>query len=111
MNTNNNNSESTHSLPIIGCSQLYLTRAGDRERILEFYEYYKDMSLEKLVASYNQNQKTGMLGVHAQGLAMIALNHAFNKLCDRSPILIQENCIIGFGKPIVVNNGNWEYEG
>lgn len=88
---------------------LYIQRTGDRERVIEFYENLKKSSKAELVASYNNAVRIGMMGAHAQGLHLIALNWSFQDAFQKSPIKIAENVLISLTGAIELKDDVWEY--
>ena len=89
---------------------LYIQRTGDRERVIEFYENLKKSSKAELVASYNNAVRMGMVGVHAQGLLLIALNWSFHDAFQKSPIKIEDNVLISLTGIIDLKDDGWEYQ-
>ena len=69
---------------------LYLQRRGDKEQILSFHKDIKEKTNQELTDSYNLSAKTGIVGVHAQALYLIALRFEFLKRFEKptTPTLI-----------------------
>ena len=88
---------------------LYIQRTGDRERVIELYENLKKSSKAELVASYNNAVRIGIVGAHAQGLHLIALNRSFHDAFQKSPIKISENVLISLTGAIELKDDDWEH--
>lgn len=89
---------------------LYITRAGDRDLIIDRYNYYKIQSNKKLFERYNDNCKSGIVGVHRQAIELIALNRIFKEKFNKSPITIEDNSIIGLTESIIQDQSDgWIY--
>jgi len=89
---------------------LYIQRMGDRESVLELYENLKKSSKAELVEAYNNAVRIGVVGDHAQGLHLIALNRSFHDAFQKSPIKIEENVLISLPGAIDLKDDNWEYQ-
>jgi hypothetical protein len=89
---------------------LYIQRTGDRERVIELYENLKKSSKAELVASYNNTVRIGIMGAHAQGLHLIALNRSFLDAFQKSPIKIENNMLISLTGAIELKDDGWEYQ-
>ena len=74
--------------------QFYLRRQGDSQQISEFLESFEKMSNSELIESYKSALKVGIVGVHSQGLRLLAMRKAFIKRFNKSPIEFTDNCII-----------------
>ena len=90
---------------------VYLQRPGDRPRIREFYAGYEQKTPEELIDTYNKAYQLGFVGVHAQGLAMIALHFIFLKVFERSPFTFESNTLLDFTGEIEGRGSSWAYPG
>ena len=74
---------------------VYIQRLGDKEAITSYKKAFEETTLEELVNNYNKQAKCGIVGVHQQGLYLIAMHFEFLKRLGESPVTFEENCIIG----------------
>ncbi|SRX73355.1 hypothetical protein [Aequorivita antarctica] len=74
--------------------QYYSRRQGDSQEISGFLESFEKMSNSELIESYKSALKLGIVGVHAQGLRLLAMRLAFIRRFNKSPIEFTDNCII-----------------
>jgi len=85
--------------------QIYIKRKGDSKIISDYKTRFEKQTLEELVAKYNGQVKCGIVGVHRQGLYLLAMRFEFLKKMGESPVTFQENCIIGLLGKIDLING------
>ena len=90
-------------------SYVFIQREGDREAVGKLLQSFNANSTVELVDYYNKQQKLGMVGVHAQAQAIVALNIAFNQRFGKSPIKITENIIVELTEPIQLDGESWSY--
>jgi len=79
---------------------VYIPREEDRNIILDYKEKFEPDGNQKLVDSYNREAKMGILGVHRQGLYLIALHLEFIERFDKSPLGIKDSISIALKGPI-----------
>lgn len=79
---------------------VYIARKGDRESVIKNYNYYSEVSNNELIKTYNGSVKTGIVGVHAQALFLIALRKAFLERFGKSPVTVEDKIIIGLSGKI-----------
>jgi len=60
-------------------AHVYISRPGDREKIVETYEHFLTLSDEELREKCIAAKKQGLFGVHAQALNFIGLWNAARK--------------------------------
>ncbi len=80
-------------------THVYISRIGDNEKIKEIRTCLAQCTHQELVDKYNAIEK--LFGVHQQALNIIALNLEFIKRFNKTPINIEENCLISLGTKIV----------
>ena len=80
--------------------QIYIRRQGDKEQISKHLANMKQYSDKKLIKRYNSSVKTGIVGVHAQGLYLLAMRIEFLRRFDKSPVRFEDNCVIGLSGEI-----------
>lgn len=91
-------------------THVYTHRQGDQERIREFYQSYSGLTKAQLIDTYNRAYQTGIVGVHAQGLSLIALHFCFIKTFSNSPILFEGNTLLKFTQEIELSQEIWIYK-
>jgi len=74
-------------------------REGDQQIIDDHIRWFKEKTSQELVDLYNDQVKCGIVGVHGQGLYLIALDHVFKKRFGKSPITLKNN-VIGLGRKV-----------
>lgn len=111
MNTNNSSPSSFNNADRGRMTFVYYQRPDDKERIQEFYDYYKKLNHDKLILDYNRNCRIGFVGVHAQGLAMIAMHFLFIKRYGKSPFSFEDNILLNFMGFIELTNEGWAFMG
>jgi hypothetical protein len=109
MNSQNTSSKGSGARTNNNLTFVYFQRPGDKERIQSSYNDYMKCSLEELIATYNKAQNLGFVGVHAQGLAMIALHFCFLKVFGKSPFSFEEHTLLDFTGKIELYGSNWTY--
>ncbi len=88
---------------------IIIFREGDRERFAEFHQGFLNLDHSSLIDRYNRNQKLGIVGVHAQGIMLLALHHRFVQIFGKSPIEWTNNCLLGLTNPIQLKGETWEF--
>lgn len=86
---------------------LFIPRDGDKETIACLLEEYRRLPKMNLVAQYNQAQKLGIVGFHAQEQRLVALHLTFKAVFNSSPIIIEQQLIIRLSDAIALENDNW----
>lgn len=86
-----------------------VSRAGDKERLIEFIAKYIQMLPYELIDAYNDAWKIGIVGSHAQGLSYYALHRTFEYYFGKSPFILEDNIILSFSNPIKIKGITWEY--
>ena len=84
-------------------------REGDRERFAGFYQGFLNLDPASLIDRYNRNQNLGIVGVHAQGLMLLALHHRFLQVFGKSPIEWTNNNLLGLTQAIQSTGDSWEF--
>ena len=87
--------------------QVYIQRKGDRELLIEYYKKFKTLSNKELIKSYNNSVDLGIVGVHAQGLHLIAKRKVFMERFGKSPIKLEANIIISLSNKIKLKSKNY----
>jgi hypothetical protein len=88
---------------------IFIQRPGDREEIIERLKVFTKYAKAELVSEYNSTVKTGIAGVHAQALMIIALHNAFDIAFNKSPVKIVDYTVISLTGHIELVGENWEY--
>ena len=87
---------------------LYIPRRGDGETLIANKRHFEKYSEQELVKSYNKSAKLGIVGVHQQGLHLIALWKEFSERYGDSPVQFEEN-VIDLRGPIEIKNNKINY--
>jgi hypothetical protein len=74
---------------------VFITRKGDQETFKMFYKDLEYMPNETLLEQYNSQVEIGIVGVHAQALKLLALRKIFLERFGESPIILEDNIVIG----------------
>ena len=70
---------------------VYVNRQGDLETVNNYKKELKKLPLSKLIEKYNREARMGIVGVHQQGLFIIALHFEFIRRIENSPIKFEGN--------------------
>lgn len=73
---------------------VFTSREGDKEQFLKNFERIQKLSDHQLIEKYNAAVKTGIVGVHAQALHLLAMRKVFLKRFGKSPISIEDGIVI-----------------
>ena len=87
-----------------------IQKPGFKERCLESLEAFKAQTSEELIDRYNSSVKTGIVGVYAQAIKLVALRHEMKRRFGVSPILLEENMILSLTGRVEIRDGNLVYE-
>lgn len=75
---------------------LYIPRRGDRDFFINYYNDFMKLSDLELENANISAKKTGLFGVHQQGLRLLALYKASYDKGVTSSIKVEGNSLIGF---------------
>ena len=84
---------------------IYLSNVNDQEHIANYKKSFEAKTLKELVAAYNKEAKSGIVGVRQQALYLIALRQEFRERLAESPVYLLEH-VLGILGPIEVVNGH-----
>lgn len=84
---------------------IYLSNVNDQEHIANYKKSFEAKTLKELVAAYNKEAKSGIVGVRQQALYLIALRQEFRERLTESPVYLLEH-VLGILGPIEVVNGH-----
>ena len=87
-----------------------IQKPGFKERCLENLEAFKAQTSEDLIDRYNSNVKTGIVGVYAQAIMLVALRHEIKRRFGASPILLEDNVILSLTGKVEIRDGELVYE-
>ena len=87
-----------------------IQKPGFKERCLENLETFKVQTSEELIDRYNSSVKTGIVGVYAQAIMLVALRHEIKRRFGVSPILLEDNVIMSLTGRVEVRDGELVYE-
>lgn len=76
--------------------QVLSQRQGDSDIIREYIENFRKMTDAELSAAAERERKIGIVGVHRQGLYLMALNTVIRERRLQNPLYVEQDCIIGF---------------
>lgn len=87
-----------------------IQKPGFKERCLENLETFKVQTSEELIDRYNSSVKTGIVGVYAQAIMLVALRHEIKRRFGVSPILLEDNVIMSLTGKVEIRDGELVYE-
>ena len=87
-----------------------IQKPGFKERYLENLETFKAQTSEELIDRYNGSVKTGIVGVYAQAIMLVALRHEIKRRFGASPILLEDNVILSLTRRVEIRDGELIYE-
>lgn len=87
-----------------------IQQPGFKERCLENLETFKAQTSEELIARYNSSVKTGIVGVYAQAIMLVALRYEIKRRFGVSPILLEDNMILSLTRKVEIREGELVYE-
>ena len=87
-----------------------IQKPGFKERCLENLETFKVQTSEELIDRYNSSVKTGIVGVYAQAIMLVALRYEIKRRFGVSPILLEENMILSLTGRVEIREGELVYE-
>jgi hypothetical protein len=87
-----------------------IQKPGFKERCFEYLETFKGQTSEDLIDRYNSSVKTGIVGVYAQAIMLVALRHEIKRRFGVSPILLEDNVILSLTGKVEVRDGELVYE-
>ena len=88
-----------------------IQQPGFKEKCLEHLETFKAQTSEELIDRYNSSVKTGIVGVYAQAIMLVALRHEIKRRFGVSPILLEENMILSLTGRVEIRDKELVYEG
>jgi hypothetical protein len=74
---------------------VFISRKDDQETFKKFYRDLEDLPNETLLEQYNNQVEIGIVGVHSQALKLLALRKIFLERFGESPIILEDNIVIG----------------
>ena len=89
---------------------ILIQKPGFEERFLENLETFKVQTSEELIERYNSSLKTGIVGVNAQAIMLVALRHEIKRRFGVSPILLEDNVILSLTGKVEIQDGELVYE-
>ena len=87
-----------------------IQKPGFKERCIESLETFKAQTSEELIDRYNSSVKTGIVGVYAQAIMLVALRHEIKRRFGVSPILLEDNVILSLTGRVEIRDGELVYE-
>lgn len=79
---------------------LFIPRDGNQETIACGLEEYRRLPKMNLVARYNQAQKLGIVGFHAQAQRLVALHLTFKAVFNSSQLSSNNNSLFVYRVPL-----------
>ena len=89
---------------------ILIQQPGFKERCLGNLEAFKAQTSEELIDRYNSSVKTGIVGVYAQAIMLVALRHEIKRRFGVSPILLEDNMILSLTRRVEIQDGDLVYE-
>ena len=88
---------------------ILIQHPGFKDAFLEQVEVFKKSSPEDLIDSYNKSVKTGIVGVYAQAIMLVALRHVIKGCFGVSPIKLEDNTVLSLTEEVVISDGKLIY--
>jgi|TARA_B110000116_G_C16566953_1_gene460107 hypothetical protein len=88
---------------------ILIQHPGFKDAFLEQVEVFKKSSPEDLIDSYNKSVKTGIVGVYAQAIMLVALRHVIKECFGVSPIKLEDNTVLSLTEEVVISDGKLIY--
>ena len=79
---------------------VFISRKGDQAQFVENFESLQKLTNKELIETYNNAVATGIVGVHAQALHLLALRKVFIERIGKSPIVIEDDIVISLSGKI-----------
>ena len=73
---------------------ILIQKPGFKEKYFEHLDEFKYQSSEELISIYNQNVRTGIVGVYAQAIMLVAIRFEIKRRFGVSPIKLKDNMIL-----------------
>ena len=90
---------------------ILIQRPGFKERYINEINKLNKSTSEQLIQLYNANVKTGIVGVHAQAIMLVALRHVIKSRFGVCPIKIEDNIILSLTGSVIISDDKLFYEG
>ncbi len=84
---------------------ILIQHPGFKEKYFEHLDKFKSQSSEELISIYNQNVRTGIVGVYAQAIMLVALRFEIKRRFGVSPIKLKDNMILSLTGKVKISNG------
>jgi len=86
---------------------IYIPRKGDKEILLERRDYFRSLSDNELIDSYNDSCSKGFFGSHGQALELLAKRRVFIERFNDSPIRLTDGVLIEFTGLVKPTANGW----
>ena len=87
-----------------------IQKPGFKEKCIESLDAFKAQTSEELIDRYNSSVKTGIVGVYAQAIMLVALRHEMKRRFGVSPILLEDNMILSLSGKVEIRDADLVYE-
>ena len=88
---------------------ILIQKPGFKEKYFEHLDEFKYQSSEELISIYNQNVRTGIVGVYAQAIMLVAIRFEIKRRFGVSPIKLKDNMILSLTGKVKISNGKLIY--
>jgi len=79
---------------------VFISREGDKAQFVKNFESLQKLSNKELIEKYNNAVDTGIVGVHAQALHLLAMRKVFIERIGKSPIVIEDGIVISLSDKV-----------
>jgi hypothetical protein len=77
-----------------GLSYMLIQQKGFKEKFISQVESFQQTTSIELIDRYNSSVKTGIVGVYAQAVMLVALRHVIKNRYGASPVKLKDNLIV-----------------
>jgi hypothetical protein len=74
---------------------VFTSRKGDQELFSGYYTRFLALSDQELLDSYTRQVRTGLTGVHAQAVYLLALRKVMKERFGESPVTLGDGGVVG----------------
>ena len=90
---------------------ILIQHPGFKEKFITKIKKFNKATSAQLIQQYNASVKTGIVGVYAQAIMLVALRHVIKKRFGVSPILLEDNIILSLTDYVVISEDKLFYKG
>lgn len=92
-----------------GLSYMLIQHKGFKEKFINQVESFQEITSIELIDRYNSSVKTGIVGVYAQAVMLVALRHVIQDRFGASPVKLKDNLIVSLTGEVEIKEGKLFY--